>query len=71
MLDDPEQLTVSQRLGAGRTHVRRFRIEAPTDLRLTAAVIGVARGTVIGEMLKGLPQHSSVGCTGFDRARTA
>ncbi len=56
MLDDREQLTVGQRLRAGRTHVRRFRIEAPTDCGIAAPVIRVTRGAVIGEVLQALSQ---------------
>ena len=47
VLDDREQLTVSQRLRVRRAHVRNPRVQAATDLRVAASVVGVAGRAVV------------------------
>jgi len=50
------KLTVREVLRVGQTHVRRFRIKILADLRLSAAVIAMASGAMIGEVSPGLPE---------------
>src|SRR5207248_10241736 len=45
-----EQLSVGLRLRLGERHVRRARIEVLAHLRLSLAVVAVARGAMIGEV---------------------
>src|SRR5688572_2961379 len=50
VLDDVEQLAIGERLRGRLAHIRWSWIQAETDLGLAAAVVGMARGAMIGIM---------------------
>src|SRR5438552_15589446 len=49
--DDVEKLSVREFLGIPRPHIRRGRIHIPAHLRFPAAIVGVADGAMIGEVI--------------------
>src|SRR6267143_2428055 len=50
IVDDVVDLSVREPLRVGQTHVRRLRIQIVADLCLSASVIAVANGAMIGEV---------------------
>src|SRR5688572_2972196 len=62
VLDDREQLTIRELLGRRRPHVWRAWIQTKPDRRGTAAVVGVAHGTMIGEVLQAFGEHGLGWC---------
>src|SRR4029079_9647374 len=51
VFDDREELPIGARLRGAPAHVWRTRIQAAADGRLSAAVVPVAHGAVVGEVL--------------------
>src|SRR5687768_12459448 len=62
ILDDREQLTIRELLGRCRSHVGSAWIQTKPDRRGTAAVVGVAHGTMIGEVLQAFGEHGLGWC---------
>ncbi len=50
VFNDPEKFTIGKFLRLRQSHVGGFRIEALADERVAAAVIGMARGAMVGKV---------------------
>ncbi len=59
IVDDVVDLSVREVLGFGQTHVRCPRVKVLADLRLSASVIAVADGAMVGEVGARLAENFS------------
>ena len=57
VFDDREDLAIGESLGIRASHVGHRRIEAAAHGGVAAAIVGVARGAVVGEVLERLGHH--------------